>query len=320
MAAEKIAPSLNFKDANKGLNVSLFSAVRGQLSKQGKPLEGVKVERSYHFTWANKDYKDKTYTDEQGRFYFSEAVKFMLFGRLLPHETVIPQTITAFPEDTPQPIDVWLNSKRNYRTMGELSGLDEYMIRTNAEHVTPVMNAYTQGEIALQCDLSNITQDNGDEADVQYVTPYTAVKSPCNLQLPYQTAVNQAKEIIQQQQPKILHALALYLANSPTAFNPLQEDRFKNFQDLSFESIDLINLYDHLELQNHLQDYGSNHVSVALSGEIILNMKNPQEETVKIRMWLNHGFFRVTPKSITFLSDDHALNFNEFNIDANNAP
>lgn len=322
MATDSKAPSLNFKEANKGFSVSLFSTVKGQLLQQGKPLEGAKVERTYHFTWANKDYKDETYTDEQGRFYFSESVKWMLLGHVLPHEPVIPQKITVFQQGGAHPVDIWLKTKRNYRTMGELSGLDKYIALSSTEQMTPVMKAYTQGEIALKCDLSHIAQDQNDGLELQYVTSQNAVQSPCELQFPYQTAVDQAKTIIDQQQAQIIQALELYLAHSSMIFNALQEDRFKDFQYLSFDSIESINLYDHLELHNHLQDYASSRYSIALDGEIILNMINSQKDPVKIRMWLSRGIFRVGSGSqnVEFLSDDHSLSFNEFNIDAHNAP
>lgn len=320
MATESRAPTVAFEDANKGLNVSLFSAVRGQLLEQGEPLEGIKVERSYHFTWAGKDYKEVTYTDKQGKFYFDEAVKFMLFGRVLPHEPVIPQKISIYHRDASKAIDIWQHSKRNYNTMGEMNGLDKYISRASEEQMTDVMWSYTQGEIALKCDLNNIRDDNNDHAELQYASNYTAVFSLCELQLPYQVAVDHAKQLIEQKKPKILQALALYLVNGTAVFNVLREERFRGFQDLGFVSIESIRLYDRLELQNHLEDYASNSLSISLSGEVILQMKNSQQQPVRVRLWLNHGVFRIDPQGVRFTSDYHSLVFNEFNIDAETPP
>lgn len=314
--ATEVKSKIQFKNANRGPIVSLFSAVEGRLTNNGQAAAGIKVERKYNFGWVDKDFSDNTYTDENGRYEFAEATKFMLLGSILPHEAVIPQKIMIYPKAGAQGLEIWHHVKRNYDTMGELDGLAFYVEHTAVEQQSAVMKAYAQGKLSLSCDLATVKPLDSDDFEFQNVNSFTAVISAADLQLPYQQKINRAKVLVTEQQAQIKQALAEHLRQEPKALASLKEERFKGYQNLTFVAVESISLYDHYELEGSEQDYASDNLTLQLGGEVILQMKNSQEQQVRIRMWLSYAPVRIDAQGVKFLDRHHTLVFNEFNINA----
>jgi len=100
-------------------NYSLFSEVRGVVVSQGKPVVGATIERTYRWTWKNKNGSESVVTNEKGEFYFSEITGFAFLG-WLPHEPMIEQTIRI--KHQGKSFDAWMYDKRDYDRNGELNG------------------------------------------------------------------------------------------------------------------------------------------------------------------------------------------------------
>lgn len=307
---------LQFKNANRGPFVSLFSAVNGQILKNGQPVAGIKIERSYNFGWVDKNHIETTSSDHQGRYSFKEATKWMLLGSLLPHEAVIPQKILIYPEANKEGIEIWHHVKRNYDTMGELSGLLPYIKQTPTNKLTPVMHGFIQGELRLECDLATLRPITLDEFEFQSVNAYTSVLSASDLKLPYQVAIDHTKDYIKNNPQQIQSALHDYLKSTHSTFDALKEERLSAYSDLSYVNIESIDLYDRIELINSDANIHQSQKTVELGGEIIMQMKNSKDEIVRIRVWLSDAHFQIDQQDVVFLANYNALVFNEFNIDA----
>lgn len=313
---DKPSNALQFKNANRGPFISLFSAVEGAILDNGKPIVGVKVERSYHFTWIGKDFSDSTITDDQGQYAFNEATTWMLLGSIFPHEPVIPQEIKIYPKANKEDISIWQNSKRNYDTMGELDGLQPYLEQTSAKDLTPVMQGFINGKLRLDCDLTNISSLSDNDIEFQSVNSSNALISACDLQLPYQVALNQSKRLVTKNKEYVQTALHTYLTENASAFKALQEERLSAYSDLNYVNIESIELYDRIELINSDANIHQSQKTVELGGEIIMQMKNSKDEIVRIRVWLSDAHFQIDQQNVVFLANYNALVFNEFNIDA----
>jgi len=98
----------------------LFSAVDGVVTRQGKPLPGCRVERSFFWHWKDERGSESAVTDASGRFAFAEIVRSSLLGSLLPHEPMVEQTILIRHDG--QTYKAWMFDKRNYDKNGELQG------------------------------------------------------------------------------------------------------------------------------------------------------------------------------------------------------
>lgn len=315
-AMDKPSNVLQFKNANRGPFISLFSAVEGAILDNGKPVVGVKVERSYHFTWIDKDFSDSTITDDHGRYTFSEATTWMLLGSIFPHEPVIPQEIKIYPKANKEGLSIWQNAKRNYDTMGELYGLQPYLEQTLAKNLTPVMQGFINGKLRLDCDLATISSLSDDDTEFQSVNSFNTIISACDLQLPYQVALNQSKRLVTKNKEHVQAALHSYLAANVSAFKALQEERLSAYSDLSYVNIESTDLYDRIELVNSDANIHQSQKTVELGGEIIMQMKNSKDEIIRIRVWLSDAHFQIDQQNVIFLANYNALIFNEFNIDA----
>jgi len=319
VAMDSSTHPIQFKNANRGPVVSLFSAVDGVIVNSGKAATGIKVERRYNFGWVDKDFSEFTVTDSQGRYSFKEATKWMFLGSLLPHEPVIPQKIVIYPEPEQEGVEIWSHIKRNYNTMGELNGLQPYIEQVATERLTPVMQGFIQGKLRLEVDLAVIKQLVTDEVEFQAVDSNTSVISASDLQLPYQQAVNQVKQFLANSKNQVQAALHTYLTSNASIFDALKEERLQAYGDLTYIDVESLDLYENVELIDFVSDASksSDGKTIELGGEIIMQMKNSAGEPVRIRVWLSYARFRMDQQQVRFLGGHNSFTFNEFNIDAN---
>lgn len=98
----------------------LFSAVNGIVLLDGKPVQGVEVVQDYHWHWGDKQVKNVTTTDAQGRFSFPVVTGKSMTAGLLPHEPVIDQQILFYYQGKEH--QGWFHAKHNYEDLGELHG------------------------------------------------------------------------------------------------------------------------------------------------------------------------------------------------------
>lgn len=103
-----------------GLGKVMFSAVQGVVLKDGKPLPGVKVVRTFNWAWNDATQKDEAITDTSGKFRFETAKRISLITSIFPHEPVIDQEIIIHHEN--KKYTAWFFAKRDYEENGELNG------------------------------------------------------------------------------------------------------------------------------------------------------------------------------------------------------
>ena len=108
----------------------MFSSVEGTILKDGSPVEGVEVTRSYR--WINKEEKIETVvTDSKGRFSFKNWTSSSFLSSIIPVEPVIRQKIIFKYQD--EEYTGWSFHKHSYADGDEVG-------------VTPIV---------LQCDLDD---------------------------------------------------------------------------------------------------------------------------------------------------------------------
>lgn len=98
----------------------LFSAVRGTVLQDGKPVAGAAIEREFDWAWKSEKGRDATTTDAAGAFALPAIVRNSFMGSLLPHEPLVKQTITI--THAGQSHKAWVLFKRDYDDNGELDG------------------------------------------------------------------------------------------------------------------------------------------------------------------------------------------------------
>lgn len=96
----------------------MFSAVKGQVVQNGKPVAGAKVVRQYVWQWNKKKGVEETISDAGGNFSFKQATQSSLMTSIFPHEPVVTQIIFIHVGD--KKYEAWSFSKRNYDDLGEL--------------------------------------------------------------------------------------------------------------------------------------------------------------------------------------------------------
>ncbi len=102
-----------------GLKYDLVSDINLTLLLNGEPVQGVEVTRKYHWTWGEYSKTRVKSTDGDGKVFFpKESGRAMMAW--LPHEPVIPQTLTAVVGGTVYKL--WYTSKHNYDDLGEVPG------------------------------------------------------------------------------------------------------------------------------------------------------------------------------------------------------
>jgi hypothetical protein len=132
------------------LKVCLFSEVNGVVTLEGKPVAGAELVRTAMIN--DKEYTDKTVTDEGGKFHFDAMYTHSINKIVFIIEPVIPQTMTIFHND--KEYLGWRTSKRDYHMNAELDG---------------------EREIDLKCELTN-------ERSVKYQTLGSNISGICDLE------------------------------------------------------------------------------------------------------------------------------------------
>lgn len=290
------------KNRNKGTTVSLFSAVKGQVLLHGKPVEGANVVRRHTFTWSGKEFTETCLTDAKGQFSFSESTGNIVMGRIFPHEPVIPQSIIVNYQGEEH--DIWIFSKRNYDTLGELDGVEDH----NTQN-TPLLEAYRQGYIALNCELSQT------EAKLQALDSYSKIYSSCDLQLPYQFALEQGQLVLEQRKEEFITAIEDYFLKDAEALSGFDEKGFEAYHATSFEKIISVRFYDADSIGTFVSTLSEDDMKLRIGGEIILQLTKPGGSTLGARAWLSNGSFFVTPETVQFQPSPSTIVFNRFNVD-----
>jgi len=124
----------------------LFSAVRGKVVQDGRPVQGAVVEREFKWAWKDETGRDNATTDANGEFSFSPVVRSSFFGSLLPHEPMVRQTILI--RHGGQTYKAWMFDKGNYTDNGELKGRP--IVMTCRLETQP----QRRGEVFGICDLA----------------------------------------------------------------------------------------------------------------------------------------------------------------------
>ncbi len=296
-------------NANRGMTVSLFSEVKGRITLHGEPIEGALVTREYTFTWSDKKRTETTYTDKEGRFSFDEATGTMILGRFLPHEPVIPQAIVAHHQG--KDYEVWMNSKRNYDSMGEMYSLADYREVNN-----PVINAFREGYILLECELASKESNTDDSGLIpQSFNFYSAVYSLCDMQFPYQQAVDRAGLAVKARSEALIAQIDAYLSENSDALSGLNQEGLESYTGATFSRIDSVRFYGDPSLNDHSEHYTSKTVSVDLNAEVLMLLSLSNGSSLKARAWLSDARFVISPEYIRFEPHINAFVFNKFNID-----
>lgn len=97
----------------------LFSEVRGTVLKDGLPMSGVALRRSFIWCWGKEKGTDQAVTNSAGQFRFPQISRESVSASI-PHEPLIGQFICIDYEG--QAYVVWEAFKRDYAVNGELDG------------------------------------------------------------------------------------------------------------------------------------------------------------------------------------------------------
>ncbi len=98
----------------------LFSPVEGEVTREGAPVAGAKVVRSFEWIWGAEKGSDSATTDAQGRFSFPVVKRSSFSASLIPHQPAINQKIVI--EAAGQSYEAWMALKSNYDMNGEIGG------------------------------------------------------------------------------------------------------------------------------------------------------------------------------------------------------
>ncbi len=153
--------------------VTVFSPVRGAVQLNGVPREQVRIEQTYRLAWIDSTRTREIKIKEDGSFEADEIKRFMILGKILPHEPGIDQSIIA--HFNGQSHVLWRSRKSNYKFNGELDG----------------------ESIFLNCDLSS---KNGR---AQYFNSYSYVESVCDLGFPFDRARHRYSDLISENADEI---------------------------------------------------------------------------------------------------------------------
>lgn len=100
--------------------MTIFSAVQGQVTQGGQPVAGASVERSWIWRWKKEDGADSATTGADGRFELPAVVRRSLLAGLMPHEPFIEQTIIIRHQG--KDYKAWMLDKRDYTNNSETGG------------------------------------------------------------------------------------------------------------------------------------------------------------------------------------------------------
>jgi hypothetical protein len=98
----------------------LFSPIKGRVVRNGQPVAGARLVRSWRSEWAGRGGKgtDQVTTDENGWFCFRPVRVILLLGLILPGKPVIHQTLDIMADG--RKYRAWYYVKHNYKKHGEL--------------------------------------------------------------------------------------------------------------------------------------------------------------------------------------------------------
>jgi hypothetical protein len=104
-----------------GKTLILASEFEGRLvDADGNPAAGVEVVRTWEWAWTSDTGSDSAQTDGDGRFSFGVVTGSSFSARLVPHQPVIHQEITA--NGPSGPVLLFSVDKQNYDPDSELFG------------------------------------------------------------------------------------------------------------------------------------------------------------------------------------------------------
>jgi hypothetical protein len=301
------------KKSKKG-EVILFSAVKGNISLKGQPLEGIKLSRTYPQVGKIDEITETVYTDEMGNFVFEEVIGNLGIMRLLPHEAVISQTIKA--EYSDQEYLLWYTCRRNYRPLGELK-YGEY-----DPILSPQMSeAYNEGYILLNCDLEN------SEEIIQRVNDnILGFISIIDFQFPHDLALKDYSETLILRENEFTSDVKTWFEQNPQfierqisegSWDEMELEGITPYKGAIIESVESVHYSDHIKLGYFEEDYNKDSQRVTISGHIILNVINPKGESLRARLWMSDALFEVSENSIELKAQDHYFGINSYNIDPN---
>ncbi len=298
------------RDKKNSSKISLFSPVKGQLTLRGKPLAGITVTRTFNFNWRNATCTETVSTDENGYFAFDERKGPLILGTFLPHETAVPQSISADYQGLRYPL--WLNYKRNYDLMGEFSSLKK-MDKLDSS----VLKAYRQGYILLNGDLMN------RDTKYQKLNRGQVITSICDLELPYQTAIEKALTLLHERYDEFSAEIVNYFSQRESFFDCLDDEdlseyeleKYAPYRHVKVKSVDFIHFSKYLELYDFEENYLSDSTRMVLNGEIMLNLVNSEGQLLRARVWLNDARFDVIGQDLVFLPKEDYFKLNPSDID-----
>lgn len=104
-----------------GKEYVLCSRFKGKLvDDAGQPVAGVRIERTWRWTWTKESGSDHATTDKDGLFALPRVTGRSFSAGLFMHEPVVGQEITALGPDGS--VVLWSYVKRDYDDNSELGG------------------------------------------------------------------------------------------------------------------------------------------------------------------------------------------------------
>lgn len=305
--------STNLEGESRG-KVYIFSAVKGNVSFNGIPIEGLEITRTYP-DLGKVDYITETITtDINGDYSFDEVTGKLGIMRFLPHEAVIDQTIKT--EYLGDEFTLWYTCKRNYKPLGEFKYIDN----------EPILNlemgaAYNDGYILINSDLKN------REDTVQKLSDDIWFFSISDFDFPYESELKKYSRVIVDREDEFINEINKQflvktdffdqLTNGEYDINEIELEGFKPYFGVKVESIDKVIFSDQIRISYFYEDYSKDIRRVNLNGEIILNVISPEGEKYKARVWLNEAQFSIGSDSVELLYRDYNFMINSYNIDPN---
>lgn len=291
--------------------VYLFSEVKGTISLNGNPMEGIKLTRVYPKIGKSEDVTETIYTDEDGGFHFEEVRGKLGIMRFLPHEAVIHQYIKA--EYLGEEYVVWYACKRNYEPLGELKYHE-----TDPVLSPEMQEAYEDGYILINSDLKS------DEDFIQKVSDRIFIFSITDLKFPYESALKKAAEELKNREDEFSDEVRKWFSDNPNFFDRItngdevwSERELKDlipYIDAKVEDVESVNFSDHIKLKDFEEDFHKDVKRVTLGGEVILHVINPDGKKLKARIWLYDSIFKVGVDRIYFEPRDYNFMINSVNI------
>lgn len=291
--------------------VTMCSPLRGTISLNGVPLEGIKLTRVSSKVGSVDDLVETTYTDNEGQYSFDEVTSGLGIMRFLPHEAVIHQTVEAHYLD--EKYLIWYTFKRNYIPLGEFIYYKQQPV------LSPEMEkAYKDGYILVNGDLSST------EELVQRINDNIAFISISDLKFPYELVTKEYEQQLIDRKPEFVSVVDQWFKENPNFYTILTEEG--SWSDIENElltpytgiqatGVDDIEFSDYVSLGHFEEDYEKEVRRLTLNGGVIVNVLNPEGKEMKVRVWFSYPIFNVSPDNITLKADVYNFSINAYNID-----